>query len=376
MYVTSNGNHIYGPEYGASGDYFDEYCDDTTMPPPYTVNHDLDIVRRECEPLRISGAVQSSWPPGYTYVLSGWNPTAHSLYQYVPQLGSVDFNYWHTKAVANLNPNKPDVDIPLFIFEMKDFPEMLKNLGDVLSSRKKLPVVPETALAYQFGWAPLISDLKTLLNLQKSIERRKALLQSLAGGAHFSRRLTPKNNEIAREVIKGGGNYFDVGFSDFAFTADVETVAHQKVWYTANGKLTTPLPPADQLYDTSKWLTLGINVSTSTYWNSVPWSWLIDYFSNVGDFLNASRGTIGFTMSDICVMSRLEIVSKLTNVGGKGGISATGGTRKGTYKQRRAYSLAFPWVTTKPFLSNGQVFNLGNLITAKALKSKGFRGTS
>lgn len=34
----------------------------------------------------------------------------------------------------------------------------------------------------------------------------------------------------------------------------------------------------------------------------MPWSWLIDYFGNIGDFLEASGGRLPYKVRDMCIM--------------------------------------------------------------------------
>ena len=72
-----------------------------------------------------------------------------------------------TDVIAISNPSKPMVDLPVFVFEMLDLPELLKNTGDLLLKPKSQtardaisgmlndPKVASTFLTWEFGWAPL-----------------------------------------------------------------------------------------------------------------------------------------------------------------------------------------------------------------------------
>ena len=107
--------------------------------------------------------------------------------------GNRSAGYLVTQALANVNPSNPLVDVPLFLFEFKDFPGMLKNAGDILSGIRNISkgINPKHAndgfLAYQFGWAPLFSDLRKLLNFAKEFEKRQNFLKQNGGGKKIRR---------------------------------------------------------------------------------------------------------------------------------------------------------------------------------------------
>ena len=80
------------------------------------------------------------------------------------------------RLLASTGPLTPKVNLPLFIFELKDIPMMLKHAGDLLHKIKtpsRLSLDKEAAaatLAYQFGWAPLIQDLSKLINFSELVQ--------------------------------------------------------------------------------------------------------------------------------------------------------------------------------------------------------------
>lgn len=37
---------------------------------------------------------------------------------------------------------------------------------------------------------------------------------------------------------------------------------------------------------------LGLTLDASTAWEKIPWSWLVDYFSNIGKYLAAHRNIV------------------------------------------------------------------------------------
>jgi hypothetical protein len=280
--------------------------------------------------------------------------------------------YFVTKALANLNPNAPAVDLPLFFFEFKDFPRMLRNLGDILARRRKPTLPGESYLAYSYGWEPLFRDSMTLFALAKGIQDRMAYLARMESGTRVRRSLG--KGTVLNAVAVGGGTYGD-DFRGTLITADVTTSETYKAWFTANGRLLDPLPPSSEArFDLAVKLLLGLDLSrtrptsASTLWNALPWSFLIDYFANIGDYLQAYRGVIRYDVSRMCVMVRQESESFLTNVKLYPGCSYTGGNAKTVVKWRGVYAYPVPIVTADPFLSARQALNIGALISVPGLR--------
>ncbi|YP_010771466.1 maturation protein [ssRNA phage Zoerhiza.4_22] len=369
---------LFGPGYvipyasGAAGVTRFKVCDDVVSSPPFTALNPLSIVEYSCEPLmRITGIVQEgSWQN----VFSRYNPTNRSLYQYAPTLTPVNWLYWSTKALANLNPSKPKVDLPLFLFEFKDFPEMLKNLGDVLSRRIHPKSIPEGYLSYSFGWAPLVNDLFTLFNLAKSIDDRRRYLRSLERGTRVRRKL---GKLVVQHSITPNG--YSVGSTypggQTVFQADIDYTEKLEVWFTAHVKLRDKLPAGTDIQYLSKKLVLGLRASPATFWNMVPWTWLIDYMFNFGDLMEATLGSIPYHVPDMCIMAKSVATSKLTNTRLLSGLLVEGPcTLTTTGKQRYVTYEPIPWLTFEPILTLGQMANLGGLVVARSLGSKGFSG--
>jgi hypothetical protein len=347
---------------GFSGVTWNEQCSDSTQPYPYTIDTSLNILSRRADPYSFSG----TWPRDGTtrYVAEGYNPQARNSYVFTPTVQPINWLYWQTKALANLNPNRAVLDLPLFLFEFKDFPAMLRNLGEVLSRRMHPKAVPEGYLAYSFGWAPLISDLFSLIDLQKSIEDRLAYLKRLESGTRVQRSLG--ESVLIDSVTPNGYTTASLGSP---VTADMAYKEVHRAWFTANAKLVNPLPPASDQYDLARRLSLGGGFSAATLWNMVPWSFLIDYFWNIGDFLEATSGIVKTRTTRMCIMVKIESTSTMTNIRLKPGVSSVGDTMSSVSKNRGVYPNPIPWIVPFPFLSNGQMANLGALLTVNALRA-------
>lgn len=337
-----------------------EQCDDSTQPPPYDTDQNLDLTKRTVVPLRMSG---SWYPPGYyRYVYSNYGSIARTSYVYCPGTTLLNWGGLVNKALANLNPNKPILDLPLFLFEFKDFPGMLRDLGRVLQRKVHPADIPNGYLAYSFGWRPLMSDLQTLFDLSKQLDQRIRYLtdaKNLSKGVRYRRTLgSETSHSSAGQYVEG------------PFTATEHTTVTTKAWMSGHVRVTSDLPPPRDLPRFIVENGLGASLSASTLWEATPWSWLIDYFASIGDALQATRGFIHWEAPNMCVMQRSEAVSKLEGASASGGITHNAGEHHMTTvsKRRNVYVAPLVSISPSPFLTNGHLANLGALLLSRALK--------
>jgi len=362
--IANGNNNTVPPEVRVTGS-----CIDDLHPYPYLTDGPLTINRKDLVPIYLNGETRI-FPNnlGVLHYVSykGYCASRSTNSSGVPTLPSPSNDYWITKALANLNLSRPVVDLPLFIFEFKDFPRMLKGLGQVLSGKIRPDSIPNGHLAYQFGWKPLFSDLMNLLNLADSIEDRKRLLMNAMkkGGTRVNRSLG--SFDLARASY---GDPFiwesPVANGPWTIAANVNWDGYEKAWYTARLSVNPNSLPSGNLETIAARAVLGLNLSASTLWNMLPWSWLIDYFTNVGDMLNSSRGYIPFQVKRLNVMVYQEYKRSLAKLPSH--IEYGGGGGKVTRKNR-VQSPAIARLAFKPFLTNGQLANLAALIMARALK--------
>jgi hypothetical protein len=62
--------------------------------------------------------------------------------------------------------------------------------------------------------------------------------------------------------------------------------------------------------DWARNLTFGLNShgALAAAWELTPWSWLADWFSNVGDVIAATNNSVPCTWSNLCYMRKLRSV--------------------------------------------------------------------
>lgn len=283
-----------------------------------------------------------------------------------------------TQVAARSNPSRPVVDLPVFLFELKDIPHMIKQAGDAMhwlrkpaKGLKNLPTAEGLAnanLAYQFGWEPLLSDLWKLFTFQEAYEKKRNHLMRLYSGIGLRRNV---RLETLEDVISGSFSH-GVGYGpqmNVGYTRTRKTT----IWGSIRWKPTLVPPglrnPTDsEIYRAA----LGLDISMSTVWEAIPWSWLIDWFTNAGDFLSAHRNTIPASFSNICIMRMQECEGQFKPSGvPERGTTWGGATMRSVKKSRVVHgSLIYP-TAYLPFLGNGQLSILGSLAITRGLhKSK------
>lgn len=219
-----------------------------------------------------------------------------------------------TTLLARSNPSREEVSIPNFIYELKDLPGMfrdLKRLRPVLRNLRHrhssaLSGVASQYLGWEFGWKPLISDLSQLLQFQAQVDRRSQELRRLYSGSGLKRRLNlwedVNTSEAYRTVESGAG---------FAISSRIKILTRRRVWGTVRWIPT--VVPRDignqQLGRTARRLVHGLHhngIDASQAWEALPFSWLADWFGNMGEFLQSTRNDIPATHGPCNIMTLTE----------------------------------------------------------------------
>jgi hypothetical protein len=217
-----------------------------------------------------------------------------------------------SSALSMTNPNTPKVDVPVFAAEIGDIPKLIKSLGDTilyLSNPSKWGVrdvrhLPRNSakkyIEYQFGIEPLVRDVWDMLNFQALVDKKLRTLKNLGSVTNQRSSAT-----VWSDVVTSGPwqNYATSMYQEHRL---VYTMWHttRKVWGSTIWKPSVPLPETDAEQRALAFrLAFGFgHLSFATFWEAMPWSWLFDWFGNVGDLLNLQRNEIPVTHGGSCVM--------------------------------------------------------------------------
>ena len=202
------------------------------------------------------------------------------------------------KAAARTNPSRPYVDLPVAIAELGDIVRLVRDTG-----ASAIEKAAGANIKYQFGVLPLAGDIAKLIDFQFAFKKRMGELERLAG---------PRG--LRRTVEEGGYSAHD------SYTATGQSVGillelrihrftrrRRKVHIRWKPDYVIPNRHSVQRHmSTLLWRTmLGFRNRASTWdhaaslWQAIPWSWLVDWFGNVGDYLNAQRNVIPASIESI-----------------------------------------------------------------------------
>jgi hypothetical protein len=211
------------------------------------------------------------------------------------------------KVAARTNPSRPVVDVPVLIAELGDVPKLIRLAGRTIYGK-----AGSAYLSWQFGWAPLLGDLNKLLDFGSHVSNRVQEIKRLNSRGGLKRRIGPVNHENVLQSTGWGVSETKNGWVSVYSRRETR----RKQWATARWRSTVPNISEAHAQILATRSTLGLDLTMSTVWEALPWSWMADWFGNVGDYLMGSRNTVPAQLVSCCVMThtRTEMRHVLVNL--------------------------------------------------------------
>jgi hypothetical protein len=236
-----------------------------------------------------------------------WAPIAPALMEF-PTLGfssEGELASLGNKAIGRCAPSNATADLTVMIGELfKDgIPHLIGStfkswLGQSAKQRRKS--IAQEHLNYEFGWKPLMSDLR---KLSKALLHAEDLIRQYdrdSGKVVRRRYEFPDHEETTARVLKtntrpwtnpsGSGFDRDRGNPVVDNKVILTTTVTRRQWFS--GGFSYYIPPRDShgtdLIARNVILAkrlLGLSLTPDTIWSLMPWSWAIDWFSNIGTSL-------------------------------------------------------------------------------------------
>lgn len=270
-------------------------------------NHYFRVVRYEWDGSPVANG-EAPWGLNpYVYRYTDYPLWTSQDYSWQPPSASFPTTAGNGAYAAQLlkmtNPSRPEVDLPVFIAELKDIPQLFKIVGDTA-----LKTVSKANLSYWFGWKPLASDLIKMCDFSSVVNKRaKEIRQLYKTGLSCTRDLdsVSSTSSISGNILTLGGPNSVYYRKDI--TSRVKVTGHVK-W-----KPTTTAPKTDQeLINLARRAAFGLTIDPATAWELIPFSWLVDWFSSVGDFLAAQRNIIPAVPTDLVIMRHTQCDTQIT----------------------------------------------------------------
>jgi len=150
-------------------------------------------------------------------------------------------------------------------------------------------------LNLQFGWVPFLQDLAFLLDMQRKLAQKMAWLKK------HNNKSVRRNFEMDASGFSEGLDRFTYPFATMkptlttelykGYLLDWQNIPVQKtykrrIWFRSKWRFMIP-----ELNDNSwrnkalQFALVGLDLDPSVIWKATPWSWLLDWFTNVGAIL-------------------------------------------------------------------------------------------
>jgi len=274
-----------------------------------------------------------SWTLDGPLYLAGFNtPMSLATPQEIVNQNAVMFALGGA-AIARTRPGKPQVDLATAIGELRfgGVPKIIGSLYQEARNFKEL--ARETGNEYlnlQFGWAPLIRDLdsvlKLVLNTRAVLQAHEKQLNKLLRRTYefdtlidtTQGNLAPKSYYDLEPWASRSGSFVRTGVSTGnQVPIQIErrvTKSHFSAGFRFYyPEIDTALNDLVEFEHQAN-LLLGTRLDPEVLWNLQPWTWLVDWFINFGDVLGNLSAVIndGLVMQYGYIMQETEIRKEIT----------------------------------------------------------------
>lgn len=247
---------------------------------------------------------------------TGWDPTWNSTSSLQARYSSVGAR--GAEAWNRMRPDKPDFSAATSLLELKDLvgplKQGLKNLISKVDFEKSLRRANRKSehqrtgnrhLEVQFGWLPLLGDIRNFVEaFEKRHKRFDKMLRDEGKPLHRRTEFAGKYDKHTTSYTTATRNSTFVGnlvgqvyptavtqcyVSEVGDLTSTTRMTHKEKWW-AEGQFRYLLPPGPK---TDAWKAkmvrriMGGYISPSTVYNLIPWTWLVDYFTDVGQMMEA-----------------------------------------------------------------------------------------
>lgn len=303
------------------GVYYEQaLCLDETHPgPPYRTGGPLLIFQWSdpgCQPIGVGSFSATGGPFSYTYEggflpLYKWQnfgigSSADFAGEFLNpgQTYSANENAWDYGAAGwnRFRPGNPTADLGIFLGEAKDIPRMLKDsarffhnawkaIGGTLKNPSK--ELANHWLSTQFGWLPFLSDLrkfhKTYMSADAQLERIRR------NNGRWEKRGGSILDDTVSTVISASttasGSWPGLASAQYVDPTKLGShtlsrVTATRAWF--EGTFRYYIPNIDSVYWSKRAVMemYGIFPNPSLLWELTPFSWLVDWWIDVGDVIS------------------------------------------------------------------------------------------
>lgn len=260
------------------------------------------------------------------------------------------------------------------------------SIGGKLAYEKGLPslaplnLLRKTAnanLLYQFGWKPLLSDVQAMVSFGDELSKRLSTIKQIIAKQPLTRRGSPERvsdeEDWSEEVQTQPYPGFDLGITyQVRYKRKTQGVRTGFVTYEPDPSLVawfTHLSESQRKFEAFKSAYLRLSLTpAASLWELLPWSWLVDWFLPIQDFLEQYSNQITIQPSGVWFtkLQRTDVEVTFSPVFIPDGMSVTGwGSFRGSVITKERYhedaDLSLHLPNLQPFIDKMSFRRIGIL---------------
>lgn len=235
-------------------------------------------------------------------------------------IGPYSRDYSLTRNIVELR------DLPRSVLSLKNTMEDLRKVFNTFASsrstrdlifdlRKTSKNIPSEYLSYHFGWRQTYKDLVDLLDLPQKLSKRISFLIQRSGKPTT---LRSKRIHLSAETGVSGFTYDSVSNHEWFQTTVSRIVRESEIRLVVSS--TFDFPPINEPILRSKFFyeKIGVTPRFIDVYNITPWTWLFDWFTGLGNYLelieeiNHDPSLINWGM--VTVKTSGQLISDYTSV--------------------------------------------------------------
>lgn len=237
-------------------------------------------------------------------------------------LGTTEANQLALDAIAKTNINAPVFSLPRWLGELKDLPALVRSLGrehllmtsQYRSGKAFSKRLADRDLELRFGIFPMVDDLRKIVQTSIVATKRLRWLNRLYAGEAIRRSATLGATSTGRflssVLLWSTGTTVNTGGRTIRTT--------QKTWGSVQWILDrdmTPYTPLDTSDDRREAVVRSVYGLTPqalslAAWELIPWTWLTDWFLDLGSLIQAVQNSIPVKSSRVNIMRMTDTIER------------------------------------------------------------------
>ena len=270
-----------------------------------------------------------------------------------------DYDSAGANAISRTEPTNPVFDCATFLGETaSDCLPLLVGTETWRAKTLRAKQAGSEYLNYEFGWLPLVSDLR---NFAYAVNNASDIVKRYRDGANQKNRRRLVLSDSLNQQVYSYTDWYKTPWNDTVGQGShlVTLTNRERMWFS--GCYTYYMPgsqDSDAKFERYKQYAnrlLGVRLTPDVVWNVAPWSWAVDWKTDVGDVVrNASAlGHNGLVLQYGYIMHHVE--SSMSSVSAGGSWSET------TFRKRRVAANPYGFGVSTSGLSTQQLAILAAL---------------